>query len=262
MVEIAELDVSFNRFYEIFLSLYKRRKNSILKLTCVVVVSSVVSACGLSRFADPKTNPVIEDYVNVDRGIIATFATTAERRMVLVNTIEGDDYGKFCAEPPADVAESIAASLQAAITAAATTPAGQSAEAGAEFGRNIATAIQMLGQRSQGLTLYRDASFQLCALLLNKFINQDIFVSLYREIRNSSIELIRLELEKNNGQIGAGQLASLEAPTLNKLNTFLDDYFANRGSIVANQGTGDGGAGAAGGSSSNDGADSAEPTDG
>ena len=74
------------------------------RLVWLALVLLNVSGCGLSIVAEPKTNPVLEDRVGrARRQPIATLATTAERRVVLVDIREGSaGFGRFCAEPPPD----------------------------------------------------------------------------------------------------------------------------------------------------------------
>ena len=59
----------------------KRRKIEI----GVLLLTSLIIGCGHSFFADPKTNPVIEDKIKKGgQEILGTLATTAERRTVIV----------------------------------------------------------------------------------------------------------------------------------------------------------------------------------
>ena len=69
--------------------------------------------CGCSSLTPPMEKPVIEDH----SGVLGTFATVAERRMVVTkkNYKNGhtDNPGydsTFCAEPPPDSTQSIASS--------------------------------------------------------------------------------------------------------------------------------------------------------
>jgi hypothetical protein len=226
-----------------------RRRNPVsvhrtIRAFFTISLALSVSGCGL--FSDPKAHPVIENHVNAGRGPVSTLATTPERRVVLVNTIDEDasngskphkHFGHFCAEPPADVAESLSATLQAALTAAVQSPTRTSFEGGGEFGKTLATAVQALTQRSQGITLFRDGSYNLCAMFLNDFINQEQYLVRWDALLATSRDLALFELYKNEGKIGSGTPSSLSAPDLQKLEALLDDYWANRGSIFAKPAT-------------------------
>ena len=56
---------------------------------------------------------VVEDNVH---GAVGVISVTAARRMALVR-LEGENRGKFCAEPPPDVSENVSTTLDAAIKA-------------------------------------------------------------------------------------------------------------------------------------------------
>ena len=112
-------------------------------------------------------------------------------------------------------------------------PTGPAFEGGGEFDKTLATAVQSLTQRSQGITLFRDGSYNLCAMLLNDFITPQEYVERWDQLLIKSHELVKFELEKNTGKIGNAALPSLSAPEQQKLEALLDDYWANRGSVFA-----------------------------
>lgn len=184
-----------------------------LKAICLCLLCANLSACGLSVVADPKTNPVLEDRIGLwGRQPVGTLATTAERRVVLVRIAEDDPdtFGKFCAEPPPDAAENIASKLALALEAGAkitnVDPAGKipegEASARLETAKEIATSVQSLFHRSQGLQFYRDGMYNLCQGYLNKVINGDEFAKRADDLSKKSYALIKLELELTKGIIG------------------------------------------------------------
>ncbi|MBI3001123.1 MAG: hypothetical protein HYY46_22115 [Deltaproteobacteria bacterium] len=164
-----------------------------------------LAACGLSIFAEPKTNPVIEDRVGrIGSQPVGTLATTAERRIVLVR-IDPEDkktFGRFCSEPPPDAAENIANSLTFAVQAAVKTPEAEGSGR-LELAKQLATTVQSLFHRSQGLQLYRDGLYNLCMAWVNGVVNDgQEFTKRADALLNVAQTLIAHELEKTNGIIG------------------------------------------------------------
>jgi len=175
-----------------------------LKAICLCLLCASLSACGLSWVAEPKTNPVLEDRIGLwGKQPVGTLATTAERRVVLVRIAEDDTktFGKFCAEPPPDAAENIANKMAAAIEAAAKVPEGE-ASAKMEYAKQLATNVQNLFHRSQGLQFYRDGMFNLCQSYLNNIIDERQFIEKAYTLQSMSYNLIHYELEQTKGIIG------------------------------------------------------------
>lgn len=146
-----------------------------------ILLSSLLSGCGASLFADRATNPSIQDvaltpewYSWADVGL-NTFTTKASHRMVLVNFVEAnkDDpnaYDKFisCAEPPPDVAETFASAVSDTLKAEATEPkSGVKGALSNDYAKAITTQIAPLIYRTQSLQLYRDAIHNLCIARMN-----------------------------------------------------------------------------------------------
>ncbi|MGS1011765.1 hypothetical protein [Achromobacter anxifer] len=127
--------------------------------------------------------------------MVGTLSTAADYRVIYVKINDG---AKLCAEASPDAGAQFASSLAGSLSAQASgTPAPLSAEAKA----GLAVAMKQLFKRSQGLQLYRDGAFSLCNLYLNGGISPSDYLSELRELRKSSVELIRAEipyLEKVN----------------------------------------------------------------
>lgn len=155
--------------------------------------------CGCSLLTPPIEKPVIEDH----SGMLGTFATVAERRMVVTKKIYADNHvenpgykSTFCAEPPPDSTQSIASSLTAALRAdAAHDKSKQSVSA--EAARELITTAKLMFNRSQGIQLFRDGVYNLCQAQLNEAINKEKYEILFSELLRVSAELVSAEIAKS-----------------------------------------------------------------
>lgn len=183
-----------------------------LKAIVLCLLCAGLSACGLSWIAEPETNPVIEDRVGlIGRQPVGTLATTAGRRIVLVRIAENDPrLGQFCAEPPPDAAENIANQLTLAVEATAKTPKAEGSGR-LELAKQLATNVQTLFHRSQGLQFYRDGMYNLCQSYLNGSLTPEKFVERSGALLDKSHDLISKELDLTQGIIGGPP----PAPTVN-----------------------------------------------
>jgi hypothetical protein len=169
---------------------------------CFLCVS--LSACGLSWIAEPKTNPVIEDMIGRHgKQPVGTLATTAERRIVLARVDPENDktFGRFCSEPPPDAAENIANNLALAVQAAVKTPETEGSGR-LELAKQLATTVQSLFHRSQGLQLYRDGLYNLCIAWMNGVVTAEDFKAKADTLLTSAQALIGQELDRTSGVIG------------------------------------------------------------
>lgn len=157
-------------------------------LLCTLLLCS---GCGVAAFAEPKTNPVIEDRIG---SVAATLATTAERRIVLFPTVGGNE-GKFCAEPSPDTAESIAATFKASLEASGKATDKGEGKVNAEIAKALLTSVAALTKRSQGLQLYRDGVYALCQSRMNDFVSADEYIIALRVLRETAAKLISEELK-------------------------------------------------------------------
>jgi hypothetical protein len=188
----------------------------ILYLVRKFVVLSLVVLSGCAFVESRKENPVIEDRIGLwGNEPLGTLATTAERRIVLVRLNDGaNSIGRVCAEPPPDAAENIAAQLTTAIEAAFKQPtANLDASGKVEASRAIATSVQTLFQRTQGLQLYRDGMYNLCQGYLNGIFDKSDFTTKYDTLLIETVKLIELEINQTKGNIG-GRQVQVPLPTL------------------------------------------------
>lgn len=152
------------------------------------VMLLLLSACGTEFMADRATNPVITTYLmqgatkDKDFHVVGLMSSNAGRRVVLIGK-----EGKFCAEPPPDVAEAYANAIALEAQAKATVPipgGGPTVggEGSAKLNREFATAAAPLMYRTQGLQMYRDGSFRLCNDFANGAINATEYKTLHAEL--------------------------------------------------------------------------------
>ncbi len=152
---------------------------------------SVLQGCVL--FSNPPWEPVVED--EIGNGVssfygatdkrVGTLATVAQRRLALIKFSDGT----FCAEPPPDVADSLSAALSTGL-------AGGNGKIQIEgsVASSFATAAKQLFYRSQGLQLYRDGVFSLCAAHLNGAITKEDYLAQHKELLGVAKQLIDSEL--------------------------------------------------------------------
>lgn len=165
----------------------------------ITVSLSGLAASGCALLSEPKTVPITQDYVGWwlgSRQRTAVFSTTAERRTVIVHARPGDGTFKVCAEPAADVAESVAKTLAAAIEAKVQERAAPaSVEGQASLHYSFATAIVPLLYRSQGVQFFRDGLYNLCQAHLNGLVKtEEDFKALYSKLMELSSQLIAAEV--------------------------------------------------------------------
>lgn len=165
------------------------------KAICVCIMCASLTGCSL--LASPMEKPILEDH----SGNLGTFATVAERRMVVTKK----DYGKvgnnnpydskFCSEPPPDATQSIASALTAALSGSA---AGTKAkpEVSVEFAKSLETTAKTLFQRSQGVQLFRDGLYNLCQAHLNGAITGSEYSTHYTGLLNVASGIINNEVAK------------------------------------------------------------------
>jgi hypothetical protein len=136
---------------------------------------------GCAYFTSPIKNPMLLSDIKQSEGM-AILATTPERRTVLVNT----KNLQSCAEPSADVAQSLKESITALLEASVSSQKNQTddqsrqrtAELTAQIAKELATSNELLFRRSQGTQLFRDGSFTLCQAYLNGALRGDNQASL------------------------------------------------------------------------------------
>ena len=170
-----------------------------------LAASMVLSAC--SAFTPPIEKPIIEDKLG---NRIGTLATTAERRTVLVDL----DSGHYCAEASPDAIQAISSSLRIAAANTAKKADGSDRSTEAEFARALATSVAVAGPRTQGVLLFRDASFVMCQERVKNTLKQEDFKPMFENLLKISAELIMKEIPELVGrtQAAASAIGAQETP--------------------------------------------------
>jgi len=188
--------------------------------------SKFMSFAAVAVFALSACNykpPITEDSVKPKtwygaRNTMATLASRPESRLSFINVAEGTPrYASMCSEPPADAAASISSTFQGGLEV----NAGNDQGGKAELASTLATAIQALTQRSQGVVLFRDASFRYCEAYLNGLLGKKDYFAEIKGLYTDAKLLIEKELDTNGGKIGHGPFLPLTAPTQRKLVSLL-----------------------------------------
>lgn len=156
------------------------------QLIAAVAVALLLQGC--STFTRPIMKPVIEDRISTHHEpTIGVLATTAERRVFLAKMPDNT----FCAEPPPDAADNISSALNAV---AQGTAKGNISEASLGFATTLATSVQRLFVRSQGIQLYRDGIFMLCTSFLNGAISGEELIDRQQKLLELVVPLIAQEI--------------------------------------------------------------------
>jgi len=147
----------------------------------------------------PKMQPSILQTIEAkENSVAASVATTVERRVFYVNLSDGMK-GKFCAEPPPDAAENIVSTVSAIANASS---AQVDPHITASLLNTLATTMQEMTKRSQGIIMYRDGMFNLCQAYLNGVISPDVYARKSEELLGKAYALIEKELDKTQGRVG------------------------------------------------------------
>jgi hypothetical protein len=200
-----------------------------------LLVLGLTATTGCAFVASRRENPVIEDRIGIwTREPLGTLATTAERRIVLVRLNDSSStVGRVCAEPPPDASENIASQLSTALEAAFKQPsANVDATARVDATRGIATSVQSLFQRTQGLQLYRDGMYNLCQGFMNGIFDKFEFKEKYDSLLARSAGLIEKEIDVTNGSIG-GPKAPSTSDELERLEKLMGMFEKRREALQA-----------------------------
>lgn len=131
--------------------------------TTFLLVAAVLLMPGCTEMfravsSDPVRVELIDHHLRDDKEpAAATVSLTAERRTVIVST-RGDEAGRFCAEPPPDVASDLLSALGASIKTKAAEGALNSV---------YSESAVKLADRSTALDIYRTGTYVLCQYHLN-----------------------------------------------------------------------------------------------
>lgn len=139
-------------------------------------------------------------------------------------------YNGFVAEPSPDVFEEIAKAYTAAFEATSKLKSDENINAQARVASSFANSAQMLGARSQGVILFRDASYRLAEARLNGWLNDTQYNDLMQVLIEACEGLIKEQLELTDGHINSPTETQINpdllqdtAHAVNKLKNALED---------------------------------------
>lgn len=158
-----------------------------MKIVTLLALAAATSLGGCASFLSPRP-PVIEDKVGkwLDESV-GTLSTAPDYRVVYVK-LKAD--AKVCAEAPADAGAQFGSTVAAGLGANVLNQKQLDAEAKL----SLAVAMKQLFKRSQGVQLYRDASFALCNLYINAGVNEAAYLKELSAIRETAAALIKEEI--------------------------------------------------------------------
>ncbi len=129
----------------------------------IALLASSLTGCA-SQLTAFYNRSVVKDNVGSS---VATVSLSADRRTVLVG-LNGENQGRFCAEPPPDSATGLKTDLAASLKANARS-GKLNAEATAEGNVNdrVESSVVLLAERTPALDAFRTGVYALCQFHLN-----------------------------------------------------------------------------------------------
>lgn len=135
-------------------------------------------------FTPPIEDPIIEDRVGlVFREETSTLAITPERRLLILNL----QTNRFCAEPPAEVAQNISSALLIALKP-------PKSEASMELAKTLGTSAKQLFFRTQGIQFLRDVAYYYCQMYVNGAMDGATYLQKFESIIPIAEMLIKQEI--------------------------------------------------------------------
>jgi hypothetical protein len=136
----------------------------------LIVVLAMVSSSGCAGMMQTINSDPVR-YMNIDskkKDVVAMVSLAADRRNVVVG-LQDPNRGKFCAEPPPDVAKEIVSKALASLAASA----AKKGTANVTLSSEYRDAAVILTQRSEALEIFRTGAYALCQYHLNGALSGD-----------------------------------------------------------------------------------------
>jgi hypothetical protein len=154
--------------------IFAKEAEEMIRLLLTVCVLFLTSGCA-SSLHEFHNRAVVEDNIS---DAVGTLSLNAQRRTVIVG-LHGINRGKFCAEPPPDVAESVTTELDAKLKAEIA-----KIETNIEGGINdkLITQITVLAERTAILDIFRTGTYALCQYHLNGAIKDNEMKHIFEEL--------------------------------------------------------------------------------
>lgn len=158
----------------------------LLRIVAVLILPMLITGCG-SAFNSVVNAPNLENKIKdeEDKVIAGTLSLSADRRVVLVSTWE-PTKGKFCAEPPPDVAKAQNSELKATLEATLK-EANTNLDAGgkAELEEKITQVVTKLFEKSQSSDIFRTGTYVICQYYLIQAINGGDVRAMFKDLLES-----------------------------------------------------------------------------
>ncbi len=152
-----------------------------------VALATLLSGCA-SQLTAFYNRSVVKDNIG---GSVATVSLSADRRTVLVG-LNGDNQGRFCAEPPPDSATGLKTDLAASLKASGKSDKLRT-EAAAEsrVDDKTETTVVVLAERTPALDAFRTGVYALCQFHLNGAVSdaqvEVLFSRLIQAYENTAV---------------------------------------------------------------------------
>jgi len=165
-----------------------------------IFFASLVSGCtGMvnTMTRDPvRVEPIRSD----ENSVLTSVSLNAEKRMVLVSTRRGEGIGRFCAEPPPDVAKAFDTSDRNLLEGSASLTEADKEKLKIDMESNIKEAVTTLGQRTPLLDIYRTGVYSLCQFNLNGAISNAQLPNVFSELTKGVLDAYQLEIKLKGNQ--------------------------------------------------------------
>lgn len=181
--------VGINHGYELLI-VWRNLEMEKMCAILIVCISTILSGCASSIYTF-HNRAVVEDSLKDSAGttVVGTLSVTAARRIALVK-LEGENRGKFCAEPPPDVSENISTALDAAINAKLASIPIDTA-----ISDKLKVEAVVLTTRTALLDIYRTGTYSLCQYYLNGAISGSELNTNFNELTTNVINAMSKGLE-------------------------------------------------------------------
>ena len=144
----------------------------------LLVCTTILGGCA-SQLTAFYNRSVVKDNVGDS---VATVSLSADRRTVLVG-MNGENRGRFCAEPPPDSATGLKTELDASLKATAKSEKvkAEGAVEGAMDDKTDKTVV-VLAERTPALDAFRTGVYALCQFNLNGAVTDDQVAKLFTRL--------------------------------------------------------------------------------
>ena len=152
----------------------------------LVSLAFTLSGCA-SQLTAFYNRSVVKDNVGDS---VATVSLSADRRTVLVG-MNGNNRGRFCAEPPPDSATGLKTELDASLRATAKSEKIKTeGSVDAKLNDKLETTVVVLAERTPALDAFRTGVYALCQFHLNGAVSDEqvntLFVRLIQAYENTA----------------------------------------------------------------------------